>query len=95
MGYTDKSKGPAGISRIIIDGTESNFEVRELPKLGFRCCPTAEVAFNDCRVPKKNLFGEEGTGYEATQLLFNFPRVLIGVSSAGLVLILYCNQDGI
>lgn len=84
VGYTDKSKGPAGISRIIIDGTESNFEVRELPKLGFRCCPTAEVAFNDCRVPKKNLFGEEGTGYEATQLLFNFPRVLIGASSAGL-----------
>ena len=84
VGYTDKSKGPGGISRIIVDGTESPFEVRELPKLGFRCCPTAELAFNDCHVPKKNLLGQEGAGYEATQLLLNLPRALIGATSAGL-----------
>ena len=84
VGYTDKSKGTKGISRIIVDGRESPFEARELPKLGFRCCPTAELTFSDCRVPKRNLFGEEGTGYGATMVVFLFPRAMIGVSSAGL-----------
>lgn len=84
VGYTDKSKGVKGISRIIVDATESPFETRELPKLGFRCCPTAELTFSDCRVPKKNLIGQEGTGYGATMVVFLFPRAMIGVSSAGL-----------
>lgn len=84
VGYTDKSKGTKGISRIIVDGRESPFEARELPKLGFRCCPTAELTFSDCRVPKRNLHGEEGTGYGATMVVFLFPRTMIGVSSAGM-----------
>ncbi|MBM3119902.1 MAG: acyl-CoA dehydrogenase [Chloroflexi bacterium] len=84
VGYTDKSKGTEGISRIIVDGRESPFESRELPKLGFRCCPTAELIFGDCRVPKKNLVGREGTGYEATMVVFLFPRTMIGMLSTGL-----------
>jgi alkylation response protein AidB-like acyl-CoA dehydrogenase len=81
VGYTDKSKGIKGIDRIIVDPRESPFEVRELPKLGFRCCPTAELAFNDCRVPKENLI--MGAGYDATMSILLFPRAMIGVSSAG------------
>lgn len=84
VGYTDKGKGIKGISRIIVDGRESPFEARELPKLGFRCCPTAELTFSDCRVPKENLVDQEGTGYAATMVVFLFPRTMIGVSSAGL-----------
>lgn len=84
VGYTDKSRGTKGISRIIVDGTESTFEARELPKLGFRSCPTAELTFNDCRVPKRNLIGQEGTGYETAMMVFLFPRAMIGISSAGL-----------
>ena len=82
VGYTDKSKGIKGIGRIIVDGTESPFEARELPKLGFRCCPTAELAFNDCRVPKENL--SMGVGYDAAMGVLLFPRAMIGVLSAGL-----------
>ena len=81
VGYTDKSKGIKGIDRIIVDGRESPFEARELPKLGFRCCPTAELAFNDCRVPKENLI--MGAGYDATMGILLFPRAMIGISSAG------------
>jgi len=84
VGYTDKSKGTKGISRVIVDGRESPFEARELPKLGFRSCPTAELTFSDCRVPKSNLMGPEATGYEATMVAFLFPRAMIGMSSAGL-----------
>lgn len=81
--YTDRSKGVKGISRIIVDARECNVETRELPKMGLRCCPTAEVTFNDCRVPRKNRLEEEGLGYEATMKLLLVPRVLIGVSGAG------------
>lgn len=85
VGYTDKSKGPEGISHILIDRTESPFEVRELPKLGLRCCPTAELVFSDCRVPKKNLVMHKGrAAYEATQSGFLFPRIMMGVTSVGL-----------
>lgn len=82
VGYTDKSKGIKGIDRIIVDGRESPFEARELPKLGFRCCPTAELAFNDCRVPKENL--SMGVGYDAAMGVLLFPRAMIGALSAGL-----------
>ena len=82
VGYTDKSKGIKGIGRIIVDGRESPFEARELPKLGFRCCPTAELAFNDCRVPKENL--SMGVGYDAAMGVLLFPRAMIGALSAGL-----------
>lgn len=68
----------------MVDATEYNLEVRELPKLGLRCCPTAEVIFSDCRVPKKNLVGEKGIGYEATMKVLLLPRASIGVSGAGL-----------
>ena len=85
VGYTDKSKGTGGISRIMVDATASPFEARELPKLGFRCCPTAELAFNDCRVPKRNLLDQvSSNAYESTMVLLLFPRAMIGALSVGL-----------
>lgn len=84
IGYTDKSKGIRGISAILVDNTESPFESRELPKLGFRSCPTAELTFSDCRVPKKNFVGQEGTGYEQMLTMLYMGRSSIGITSVGL-----------
>jgi len=84
IGYSDKSKGILGISQILVDRTESPFEVRELPKLGFRSCPTAELTFSDCRVPKKNLFIPEGEGYGSIVGLLHGGRSCIGICSVGL-----------
>lgn len=84
IGYSDKSQGILGISQILVDRTESPFEVRELPKLGFRSCPTAELAFSDCRVPKKNQFVEEGGGYGSIIGFLYIGRSCIGICSVGL-----------
>jgi alkylation response protein AidB-like acyl-CoA dehydrogenase len=84
IGYSDKSKGILGISQVLVDRTESPFEVRELPKLGFRSCPTAELTFSDCRVPRKNLFIREGEGYGSIVGVLHGGRCCIGICSVGL-----------
>ena len=84
IGYSDKSKGLLGMSQVLVDRTESPFEVRELPKLGFRSCPTAELTFSDCRVPKHNLFIQEGEGYGSIVGSLYVGRCCIGICSVGL-----------
>lgn len=63
---TDKgSKGARGISLIIVEKGTPGFKVsRKLKKVGMRCSDTAELVFEDCRVPLENLVGEEGNGFK-------------------------------
>jgi alkylation response protein AidB-like acyl-CoA dehydrogenase len=64
IAVTDKEKGAAGISAFIVEKDYEGYEVsKELDKMGNRTSPTAELAFNDCRVPAENLLGEEGDGF--------------------------------
>ena len=64
VAVTDKEKGAAGISTFIIEKDYEGYEVsKELDKMGNRTSPTAELSFNDCRVPAENLLGEEGDGF--------------------------------
>ncbi len=56
--------GPKGISTVLVeDGTEGlSFGANE-HKMGWKAQPTAQVQFDDCRVPATNLVGEEGKGF--------------------------------
>ncbi len=63
---TDKKaeKASRGMSLIMVeDGTPGFSKVRKLDKIGMHAQDTAELAFEDCRVPKRNLIGEEGRGF--------------------------------
>ena len=63
---TDPGAKPAhaGISLLVVeDGTPGFEKGRNLDKIGFHCQDTAEMAFVDCRVPVKNLLGQEGKGF--------------------------------
>ena len=64
---TDPKAEPryAGMSLIVVeDGTPGYQKVRKLKKLGMDSQDTAELFFEDCRVPKENLLGhEEGQGF--------------------------------
>jgi alkylation response protein AidB-like acyl-CoA dehydrogenase len=81
---TDQIKGARGISCFIIDKAESPFTTRELPKLGCRSCPTSEVIFEDCRVPKKNLVGNLDEAYLIALADLCSIRVSVGMGAVGL-----------
>ena len=81
---TDKTKGPFGISMIMIEREVSPFKARELHKLGMRAFPTAELSFEDCRVPKENLMGDPSAGYKRMMQGFEVARSSMAIGSAGI-----------
>jgi acyl-CoA dehydrogenase len=58
-------QGPGGISMIVVEaGTPGFNRGRKLEKMGYHMQDTAELFFEDCRVPATNLLGEEGKGFK-------------------------------
>ena len=56
---------------------------RQLDKHGWRSSDTAELFFEDCRVPAANLLGQEGQGFYAIMRNFQNERVVIGAMAMG------------
>ncbi len=64
---TDPKAVPAykGVSLIVVeDGTPGFIKNRKLDKIGLHDSDTAELFFDDCRVPAYNLLGNEGDGFK-------------------------------
>ena len=64
---TDPKVQPAwkGVSLIIVEnGTPGFTKGRKLEKMGVNAADTAELSFEDCRVPLENLLGQEGGGFK-------------------------------
>jgi acyl-CoA dehydrogenase len=62
---TDPKAGYRGISLILVDKDAQGFSRgRKLEKMGYHMQDTAELFFEDCRVPARNLLGEEGMGFK-------------------------------
>jgi len=53
-------------------------------KMGIRASDTAEISFEDVRVPRENLVGREGTGFHQLMTAFDFGRVGVGAQGIGL-----------
>ena len=62
---TDTKVEPAyrGISLFIVEKGMAGFSANKLEKMGGHASDTAELFYDDCRVPAENLLGEEGTGF--------------------------------
>jgi len=85
MAMTDKSKGTKGISAIIVEKDTPGFKIGQLEdKLGLRGSHTAELIFEDCRVPKENLLGKEGYGFLGAMNILDRGRTAIGAMSVGI-----------
>jgi len=85
MAKTDSEKGVKGISAFLVEKDTPGFKVGQLEdKLGLRGSRTAELIFEDCHVPKKNLIGEEGMGFVGAMNILDRGRTAIGAMSVGL-----------
>lgn len=60
---TNPEAGVNGVSLLIIDREAEGVSARKLKKLGWHASDTAELNFDDVKVPVKNLIGEEGQGF--------------------------------
>ncbi len=78
---TDKDKGYKGISSFIVDLENTpGFKVgRVEEKMGIRASGTSELIFEDARIPKENLLGNEGDGLK--QMLTTLDSGRIGIAS--------------
>jgi len=82
---TDKSKGKKGISAFIVENNSPGFIVsKKENKLGMRCCDTSALAFDNCRVPKENLLGEEGAGFVQALNVLDGGRISIASLALGI-----------
>jgi acyl-CoA dehydrogenase len=69
----------AGISLIVIEKGTPGFHVsKKLAKTGWCASDTAELTFEDCRVPVANLIGEENQGFLA--IMLNFANERLGLA---------------
>ena len=82
---TDRSAGKKGISAFIVDtGTPGYVAARVEEKLGQRASDTAQIVFENCRVPAGNLLGREGQGYRIALANLEAGRIGIAAQSVGM-----------
>lgn len=81
---TDKSKGYGGISAFIVDANSPGIAMaRKESKMGIRASQTAEMVFEDVRVPKENLLKEEGMGFYVAMSTLDVSRPGVGSIAVG------------
>ncbi len=85
IAQTDKNKGHHGICAFIVDLDNPGFSVGTLEdKLGIRGSSTAELVFEDCRIPKENLLGEMGKGFRVALTTLDGGRIGIASQALGI-----------
>ena len=78
---TDPSARHAGISLLVLERGMEGFERgRNLDKIGLHAQDTAELFFNDVRVPAANLLGDVGKGF--VHLVDNLPQERVSIAAA-------------
>jgi alkylation response protein AidB-like acyl-CoA dehydrogenase len=80
---TDPDAGHQGISLLVVERGMEGFERgRNLDKIGQHAQDTAELFFDDVRVPRENLLGEEGSGFLQLMTNLSQERLSMAVSAA-------------
>lgn len=82
---TDKEKGHKGITAFIVEKDFEGFSVGEHEVLmGLRATGNCELIFDDCKVPKENVLGEEGMGFKIALHTIDTSRIDIGAQAVGI-----------
>ncbi len=82
---TDRTKGHRGISAFVVEKGTPGFTVSKTEdKLGIRASDTAELVFDDCRVPAATRLGEEGMGFTIALAAIDGGRIGIAAQALGI-----------
>jgi butyryl-CoA dehydrogenase len=85
LAVTDKAAGKRGISAFWVPTTSPGYIVAGLEqKMGQHSSDTAQILFEDCRIPIENLIGEEGQGYKIALSGLEGGRIGIASQSVGM-----------
>jgi acyl-CoA dehydrogenase len=79
-----EAKGSRGISMFLVEKGAPGFRVgRALAKQGWHSSDTAELVFEDCRIPAQNLLGEENRGFYSIMKNFQTERIAVSAMAVG------------
>ncbi|WP_318502722.1 acyl-CoA dehydrogenase family protein [Bacillus sp. T3] len=97
--YTNKEKRHHGISAFIVERTMPGFSSKAIKgKLGIRAGNTGELFFDQVRVPKENLLGNEGDGFKIAMAALDNGRFTVAAGAVGLIMasmeasVKYCHE---
>jgi alkylation response protein AidB-like acyl-CoA dehydrogenase len=85
MAVTDRSAGKKGISTFVVPTASPGYTVARIEdKMGQRASDTAQIVFDNCRVPASNRLGEEGMGLRIALSGLEGGRIGIASQSLGM-----------
>jgi alkylation response protein AidB-like acyl-CoA dehydrogenase len=74
-----------GITAFVVERGTPGFKAgKKENKLGMRCSETAEMIFEDCRVPASNILGKVGDGFKQAMKILDGGRISIAALSLGI-----------
>lgn len=85
MVRTGEKNRSGGVSALVIEkGTPGFTHGKKENKLGMRASETTELVFDNCRVPRENLLGEEGEGFRQAMKVLDGGRISIAALALGI-----------
>ncbi|MBK6652030.1 MAG: acyl-CoA dehydrogenase family protein [Betaproteobacteria bacterium] len=85
IAVTDKGAGKKGMSAFLVPTDAPGYQVARLEdKLGQHSSDTAQINFDNCRIPAENLIGREGEGYRIALGALEGGRIGIAAQSVGM-----------
>ena len=85
MAVTDKAAGKRGISAFLVPTATPGYQVARLErKTGQHCSDTAQIVFENCRVPAASLLADEGQGYKIALSGLEGGRIGIASQAVGM-----------
>ena len=85
IAVTDKGAGKKGLSAFLVPTRTPGYVVARLEdKLGQHSSDTAQINFDNCRIPAENLIGQEGEGYKIALSSLEGGRIGIAAQSLGM-----------
>ena len=80
---TGEERGASGISMLLVPGDAAGLTRTRLAKMGWWCSDTAQLHFDNVRVPARYLLGQEGAGFRMIMGNFNGERIGLAAGALG------------